>query len=70
MLKDDDNKGIGSMMPKSFGVYEKSDGKVYVSTINGAAMSKIFGGDAGTMMEKRRCTKLPGPLHRMRIPRW
>lgn len=33
------------MMPKTFAVYEKSDGQVYVSTMNGAIMGKIFGGE-------------------------
>jgi len=44
MLKADDRKKIGAMMPKSFAVYQKSDGQVYVSTMNGAVIGKLFGG--------------------------
>jgi uncharacterized protein (DUF302 family) len=38
MLKTDDRKKIGNMMPKTFAVYEKSNGQVFVSTMNGAVM--------------------------------
>ena len=52
MLSADDRKKIGTMMPKSFAVYEKSDGQVYVSTSNGAVMGKLFGGEIETIIEK------------------
>jgi len=52
MLKADDRKKIGNMMPKSFAVYEKSDGQVFISTINGAIMGKIFGGETETIIEE------------------
>ncbi len=52
MLIADDRKPIGSMMPKAFAVYEKSDGQVYLSTSNGAVMGKIFGGETETLIEK------------------
>ena len=52
MLIADDRKKIGNMMPKSFAVYEKSDGQVYVSTMNGAVMGKIFGGEIERIIEK------------------
>jgi uncharacterized protein (DUF302 family) len=52
MLSADDRKLIGSMMPKAFSVYEKSDGQVYVATSNGAVMGKIFGGETETLIEK------------------
>ncbi|MEN8155685.1 MAG: DUF302 domain-containing protein [Bacteroidota bacterium] len=52
MLSADDRKQIGNMMPKTFAVYEKSDGQVYVSTMNGAVMGKIFGGEVETIIEK------------------
>ena len=45
-------KKIGNMMPKSFAVYEKSDGQVYVSTMNGAVMGKIFGGEVERIIEE------------------
>lgn len=39
-------------MPKTFAVYEKSDGTVYVSTMNGAVMGKMFGGEIENIIEK------------------
>ncbi len=52
MLQADDRKKIGNMMPKSFAVYEKSDGQVYISTMNGAIMGKLFGGEIENIIEE------------------
>ncbi|MDV7186074.1 DUF302 domain-containing protein [Lutibacter sp. TH_r2] len=52
MLKADDRKKIGNMMPKSFAVYEKSDGQVFVSTMNGGVMGKLFGGEIEVIIEE------------------
>ncbi|PLX11358.1 MAG: hypothetical protein C0594_03790 [Marinilabiliales bacterium] len=52
MLSADDRKLIGNMMPKSFAIYEKSDGKVFVSTMNGGIMGKLFGGEIETIIEE------------------
>jgi len=52
MLKADDRKKIGNMMPKSFAIYEKSDGQVFVSTMNGAVMGKILGGETEDIIEE------------------
>ena len=52
MLSADDRKKIGNMMPKTFAVYEKSDGQVYVSTMNGAVMGKMFGGEIESIIEE------------------
>jgi uncharacterized protein (DUF302 family) len=52
MLSVDDRKKIGNMMPKSFAVYEKSDGLVYISTMNGAIMGKLFGGEIEEIIEE------------------
>lgn len=52
MLQADDRKKMGNMMPKSFAVYEKTDGQVYVSTMNGAVMGKLFGGEIERIIEK------------------
>ena len=51
MLQADDRKKIGTMMPKSFAVYEKSDGQVYVATMNGGVMGKLFGGEIEKIIE-------------------
>lgn len=47
MLVHDDSKFVGAMMPCSIAVYEKNDGKVYVSSMNMALMAKMFGGVVG-----------------------
>ncbi|PKQ63404.1 hypothetical protein BZG02_08435 [Labilibaculum filiforme] len=52
MLNDDRRKKIGNMMPKSFAVYEKADGQVFISTMNGAIMGKIFGGEIENIIEE------------------
>ena len=52
MLSADERKKIGNMMPKTFAVYEKSNGQVYVSTMNGAVMGKIFGGEIERIIEE------------------
>jgi uncharacterized protein (DUF302 family) len=52
MLKADDRKKIGAMMPKSFAVYQKSDGQVYVSTVNGAIIGKLFGGEEERIIDE------------------
>ena len=51
MLDTDNRKKIGNMMPKTFAVYEKSDGQVFVSTMNGAFMGKLFGGEIEEIIE-------------------
>jgi len=52
MLKVDDQKKLGNMMPKTFAVYEKTNGQVYVSTMNGAIMGKLFGGEVEKIIEE------------------
>ncbi|MFA9371511.1 MAG: DUF302 domain-containing protein [Labilibaculum antarcticum] len=52
MLKEDSRKKIGNMMPKSFAIYEKSDGQIFVSTMNGAIMGKIFGGEIENIIDE------------------
>ena len=52
VLKPDENKKFGNMMPKSFAIYEKSDGSIYVSTMNGAIMGKMFGGEFEKIIEE------------------
>jgi len=52
MLNADDRKKIGNMMPKTFAVYEKSDGQVFVSTMNGGIMGKLFGGETEKIIEE------------------
>jgi uncharacterized protein (DUF302 family) len=46
LLKHDKYKKFLSMMPCSFAVYEKSDGKVYVSFMNIQMLGKMYKGEA------------------------
>ncbi len=52
VLIKDDLKQMGNMMPKTFAVYEKTNGQVFVSTMNGAVMGKIFGGEFEKIIEE------------------
>ncbi|MCK5147980.1 DUF302 domain-containing protein [bacterium] len=44
ILKLDDERIVSSLMPCRVAIYEKSDGKVYVSSMNTGLMSKMMGG--------------------------
>jgi len=44
MLADDERRFFGVMMPISVAVYTKKDGDTYVSLVNGAMLSRFFGG--------------------------
>ncbi len=52
MLAGDHRKIIGAILPKTLAVYEKSDGQVYVATLNGTILGKFFGGDIEGITEK------------------
>lgn len=52
MLAPDEQKKMGNMMPKTFAVYQKSDGQVFISTMNGAVMGKFFGGEIEEIIEE------------------
>jgi len=50
VLLDDDARFLSVMMPCSIAVYEKADGKTYISTMNAALMGRMFGGTAQRVM--------------------
>jgi uncharacterized protein (DUF302 family) len=50
VLKDDDARFLAVMMPCSIAVYEKTDGKTYISTMNSGMMGRMFGGTAAKVM--------------------
>lgn len=50
VLLDDDARFLSVMMPCSIAVYEKADGKTYISTMNSALMGRMFGGTAQKVM--------------------
>jgi uncharacterized protein (DUF302 family) len=44
ILEKDDERIVSAMMPCRISVYERSNGKTYVSRINSGKMSAVFGG--------------------------
>ncbi|MBT8042944.1 MAG: DUF302 domain-containing protein [Pontiella sp.] len=50
VLLDDKARSLSVMMPCSIAVYEKADGKTYISTMNAALMGRMFGGTAQKVM--------------------
>lgn len=51
LLVKDENKYLSVMMPCTFAVYEKADGKTYVAMMNLAVVAQMIGGDVVTAME-------------------
>lgn len=50
ILKDDENKIVSVMMPCTISVYQKSDGKTYIGTMNAGLLGKMFGGMIAEVM--------------------
>ena len=50
VLKADEARFLSVMMPCSIGVYEKSDGKTYISTMNAGLLGRMFGGVVAEVM--------------------
>jgi uncharacterized protein (DUF302 family) len=50
LLKSDANKYISVMMPCTISVYQKADGKTYISAMNAGFLGKIFGGEISRIM--------------------
>ena len=52
ILKTDENKNISVFMPCTISVYQKSDGKTYVGTMNAGLLGKVFGGTVAKVMKE------------------
>jgi len=52
LLTEDETKFVAVMMPCAIAVYEKSNGSIYVASMNVGIMGKIFGGEIDTTMSK------------------
>jgi len=50
ILKEDANKVISVMMPCTISVYQKTDGRVYVGTMNAGLLGTMFGGTVAEVM--------------------
>jgi uncharacterized protein (DUF302 family) len=47
LLSQDESKYVSVLMPCSVSVYEKTDGRTYVASMNMALMSRLFPGEIG-----------------------
>jgi uncharacterized protein (DUF302 family) len=52
MFARDESKYVSVMAPCSIAVYEKSDGRTYVSAIDMDLMSTLIGGDVGSVLDE------------------
>ena len=50
IMNDDDALFVTVMMPCSIAVYNKTDGKTYISTMNAKLMGRMFGGTVSKIM--------------------
>ena len=50
ILKQDENKIVSVFMPCTISVYQKSDGKTYIATMNAELLGKMFGGTVAEIM--------------------
>ena len=50
ILKNDKDRKISVFMPCTMSVYEKSDGKTYIGTMNVGLLGKMFGGNVAEVM--------------------
>lgn len=51
ILNADENRKISVFMPCTISVYEKSDGKTYVGTMNAGLLGTMFGGKVAEVMK-------------------
>lgn len=52
LLLKDEYKRLTAMMPCTIAVYEKSDGKTYISMMNLKLMGQMYGGDVAEMSDE------------------
>ena len=52
ILREDGSKKISVFMPCTISVYQKSDGKTYVGTMNAGLLGEMFGGTVAEVMGK------------------
>jgi uncharacterized protein (DUF302 family) len=51
ILKEDGNKKISVFMPCTISVYQKTDGKTYIGTMNASLLGQMFGGSVDEVMQ-------------------
>ncbi|MEE4293989.1 MAG: DUF302 domain-containing protein [Xanthomonadales bacterium] len=52
ILADDADRVVSVMMPCTISVYEKSDGKTYIGSMNAGLLGRMFGGTVAEVMGK------------------
>lgn len=50
ILSDDSDRVVSVMMPCTISVYEKSDGRTYIGSMNAALLGRMFGGTVAEVM--------------------
>lgn len=50
ILGNDKHRAVSAMMPCRIAIYEKADGKAYISRINPVLFARLLGGKAGAIM--------------------
>jgi uncharacterized protein (DUF302 family) len=50
MMNDDGARRVSVFMPCTISVYEKSDGKIYVGSVNASLLGRLFGGVVSEVM--------------------
>jgi uncharacterized protein (DUF302 family) len=68
LLADDARKKLSVMMPCTISVYEKSDGRAYVSSLNAALVGRLYGGQTAEIMGKRVAREQEAILAGVRAP--
>ena len=52
ILNDDKSRVVSVFIPCTISVYERADGKIYISSMNASLLGKMFGGIVSTVMGK------------------
>jgi uncharacterized protein (DUF302 family) len=55
MLTDEDDRKVSAVIPCSMAIYQKPDGKTYISRLNVSLMGRFLGGKPGSVF--------PGPVY-------
>jgi uncharacterized protein (DUF302 family) len=52
ILKNDSDKKVSIFMPCTISVYDKKDGKTYITALNAELLGNMFGGNVATVMNE------------------
>jgi uncharacterized protein (DUF302 family) len=60
ILADDADRVVSVMMPCTISVYEKSDGKTYIASMNAGLLGRMFGGTVAEVMGREVAAEQKG----------